>query len=101
MKKIIIALIVSLAIYGCHNRKRTCRELFDEYYDINMKRCIIAMNGVDSLKAAKICACMFDKLFELDSTFVYLSPKDMEEYVNENASNISICDSLIEHKVID
>ena len=96
MRKVVtvIMLVVISAIYGCHSERKTCRELFDEYYDVNMKRCITAMVGVDSLGAAKICACMFDKLFELDSTFVYLKPRDMEDFVNKNVSNISVCDSL-------
>lgn len=101
MKNIISILIVSLAIYSCHSEKKTCKELFDEYYDINIKRCITTMNGVDSLTAAEICACMFDKLYKLDSTFVYLKPKDMEEYVNKNATYISACDSLLNKKTND
>ena len=58
------------------------------------------MNGVDSLTAAEVCACMFDKLYKLDSTFVYLKPKDMEEYVNKNATYISACDSLLNKKLM-
>ena len=95
MRKIIVILIGTLAIYSCHSEKKTCRELFDEYYDINMQRCLSTMDGVDSLKAAEICACMFDKLYELDSTFVYLEPKEMEEFINKNAKYISECDSLL------
>lgn len=87
-----------VTICSCHSEKKTCRELFNEYYDINMKRCITAMSGVDSLKAAEICACVFDKLYELDSTFVYLKPKDMEEYVNKNIRYVSSCDSLFNKK---
>lgn len=94
MRKLIIFAVISLVACSCQDRKKPCRERFEQYYSINIKRCVEAMEGVDSLTATEVCACMMNKLYEIDSTFVYLEPTELEEFVNKNTIHTRACDSL-------
>lgn len=92
--------MLSIFLYSCQDPKKPCRERFEQYYNINIKRCVEAMNGVDSLTAVEVCACMMNKLYELDSTFVYLEPLELEEFVNKNLIYTSACDSLFRKRTL-
>lgn len=100
MRKLIIFAVISLVACSCQDRKKPCRARFEQYYSINIKRCVEAMNGVDSLTAVEVCACMMNKLYELDSTFVYLEPLELEEFVNKNLIYTSACDSLFRKRTL-
>lgn len=88
--------ITLLFICGCTNKPNlTSREAFDKYYDANIKRCTESLTGVDSIKAVRVCSCKLDKLYKLDSTFVFMEGKELNDFMKKNVSSTNDCDSII------
>lgn len=75
--------LLSLCLSGC--ARKTNKQLFDEYYDVNVSRCkgVLVENGVDPTEAQNRCACMMNSLFESDSTFVRMNKQELQEFYKQ------------------
>lgn len=96
-------LLLTLAIYSiflisCGTKTLSCKETFDKYFEVNMTACVkpLILRGVDSTQARKFCSCKLHKLYEVDSTFVLKSGKEMEEFTLKVYSLTPSCDTLLQ-----
>lgn len=94
-----IAVSLSILLSGCTSKTgANCREKFDQYYEINVEKYIetLSLEGeVDTIKARENFACRMEKLFQIDSTFVFMDAAELEKFMNENYSKTADCDSII------
>ena len=98
MKNLIKIAFVCLIIMfvGCNRKSKSCTDLFLEHYDKNMKICVDVFvdNGINSSIAFDKCSCCLNELFAIDSTFVHLEDKKLDEFIIKNRQSLEdICDN--------
>lgn len=52
------------------------------------------MSGVDSGVAWRRSECMLNKLYEIDSTFVLMSGKELSDFIEQNRPTLEACDRI-------
>lgn len=91
-------LLVGLAITSCQEpAKPSCRATFEKYYEVNVEAFMkTAPSNVDSATARKVGECMLNKLYEIDSTFVLMKGKELNDFIRKNSAALQQCkcDSL-------
>ena len=98
MKNLIKTAFVCLIIMfiGCNRKSKSCSDLFVEHYNKNIKSCVdvFVENGIDYSIALDKCSCCLNELFAIDSTFVYLEGKKLNEFITENKQRLEdVCDN--------
>lgn len=95
MKKLtLFSLVLSVLLISCNNGNISNEELFNKYYQKNIDKCVKIMlkNDIDSTIALKKCGCFLNSLYEIDSSFVRKSPKEIDSLIKKNKEKIdSIC----------
>lgn len=80
---------------GCREAKPTnCRELFERYYETNIRAFVALIPEADSLTGRRQAECAMEKLFEIDSTFVLMEGRELDDFIRSNREALCICDSL-------
>lgn len=80
---------------SCGNPKQTnCREAFEEYYEKNIEAFISTQPDVSPEIARKRGECMLNKLYYIDSTFVFMSGKELDEFIASNRHLIMECNNI-------
>lgn len=89
MKKAILSIAVLALLSNC-KKEKSCSEIFEESYEVNITSCMqpLIEAGVDSTKARRICACYMDNLFALDSTFIKKKSQEMILFVEQHADEL-------------
>lgn len=91
----ILGLSAVCILAGCGRTETSdCRELFEKHYEINVRACMQTMSGVDSVVARKRSECMLNKLYEIDSTFVLMSGKELSDFIEQNRPALEACDRI-------
>ncbi|MDR0962010.1 MAG: hypothetical protein LBM62_05580 [Mediterranea sp.] len=103
--KIFIAVLIGILLVASYHivQRKKLKEYVEilttlletrKSHDLYMKRCMDFYNEagtIDSLKAREICSCIYRKAFDIDSNFVYLEGKEMEDYVNAHIESYVAC----------
>ncbi len=96
LPKFLVVVSLVLLLFACKGRKKSDAELFHAQYNRNIEICIeTAMQaGIDEEVARLRCACMLDKLYEIDSTIARKSDAEINALINANAEELMQCDSI-------
>ena len=80
--------VVSLAVFvlaGCARAKNTnCRELFEKYYEVNVAAFMRTMPAADSAAVRKKAEYALDKMYRIDSPFVLMRGKELDDFIRVN-----------------
>ncbi|WP_303207662.1 hypothetical protein [Bacteroides oleiciplenus] len=81
-KHLTIVTLALLSLSAC-NRKPSCKEAFEKYFDENVGACAQALinGGEDSALAMKQCSCMLRGLYDIDSTFILMNPQEQQVFI--------------------
>lgn len=94
MKKVFytfVLLSLVLLISSCKEKKPSREQLYKENFETNVKACMqpLLEKGVDSVTARSLCACYFDTMFAVDSTFfMEKDPIAMDSIYNVHQTEI-------------
>ena len=70
---------------GCARAKNTnCRELFEKYYEVNVAAFMRTMPAADSAAVRKKAEYALDKMYRIDSTFVLMRGKELDDFIRVN-----------------
>ncbi len=91
MKRFTWALLVSVAfvLAACGSNQASCQKIFEENYETNLQRFVDQQieTGVSPELARKRGEYVLNKAFEIDSTFVKLSPTQMDVWLGAHMSD--------------
>lgn len=94
-KCLLATLTISLAFSGCTSTKKpSCREQFENTFEVNVQGCMKATPDLDPSIARQRCECMLNKLYSVDSTYVFKEGKELDDFVRSNMQYINQCDSI-------
>ena len=80
---------------SCGNQKQTsCKETFQEHYEVNIKALMATMPDLSPETARKRGDCMLNKLYEVDSTFVFMKGEELDRFIKDNLHLIKECNSI-------
>lgn len=81
---------------GCSNAKQVnCRELFEKSYEVNINAFVAITPATEPDVARRKAECALNRAYEIDSTFVLKSGKELEDFLNQNMAAIrEACDSI-------
>jgi hypothetical protein len=88
-----ILIVMSLLLIGCTKTNITTgnemQNLMEKKAQI-ITPCVLGMmaDGRDSAKSQEICNCLFDILYSLDSTFIDMNNKEMQNFIDINLDTI-------------
>ena len=63
---------------------RMCRELFEKYYEVNVAAFMRTMPAADSAAVRKKAEYALDKMYRIDSTFVLMRGKELDDFIRVN-----------------
>ena len=78
-----------MAFAACLPQK-THRQVFEETYEVNLDACVetLSKNGHEAEAARRLCDCMLEAAFELDSTYVVMPTEAMHSFLNDNRAKL-------------
>ncbi len=80
-----VFLLLTLTFLSCNtNRNVNCRPLFEKYYDVNVEAFMKTMPAKDSVEARRMAEYALNKLYDIDSTFVLMRGKQLEDLIKQN-----------------
>ena len=83
-----------LSFCCCSERENVnCRAIFGQSYEANIVAFMETMPNSDSIANRRKAECMLNKLYEIDSTFVLLNGRELNEFIRENLQAVSPCGS--------
>lgn len=92
---IILIVNIGITISSCTStRNSSCREEFERNFEVNVQGCMKATPGLDPIITRKRCECMLNKLYSIDSTYVFKEGKELDDFVRLNLHSINECDSI-------
>lgn len=102
---LLITVIVLSFCYSCNRITKTNRNTFEEMLNENLNACMQPFldRGVDSASAKEVSICIFETLYELDSTaFLSRDKIRIDELIKMHASELdNRCGKLVEEYVPD
>jgi hypothetical protein len=91
MKKTSFILLLSVILVCCgQNKKQSAYEIFNKHMEKNIEVCaeLLRSNGWDSIVARDTCSYLLNLAFERDSTFVFMSGQEMENFLKNLTADI-------------
>lgn len=80
-----VFLLLTLTFLSCNtNHNVNCRPLFEKYYDANVEAFMKTMPAKDSVEARCMAEYALNKLYDIDSTFVLMRGKQLEDLIKQN-----------------
>lgn len=68
----------------CSCENTNCRELFEKYYEVNVAAFMRTMPAADSAAVRKKAEYALDKMYRIDSTFVLMRGKELDDFIRVN-----------------
>ncbi len=90
--------IVGVLLTGCNKKKETKKELFERTLEKNVSVCaeLTTQHGnVDSAVARSFCKCMLTKSFEIDSNFITLQGRELQDFVKKHEKELAGCNAIL------
>lgn len=90
--------VVGIVLTGCNKKKETKKELFDRTLEVNIAACaeLTTQHGnVDSTVARSFCKCMLTKSFEIDSNFITLQGRELQDFVKKHEKELAGCNAIL------
>lgn len=88
----IVFICIVMILSGCKGRK-SYKQMFDETFEINVQACIepLVKLGTEPAEARRICECMLNTMFEIDSTYQFMEPDKAHQLFQLHEDEILKC----------